>query len=438
MTHRRLLLRLLGVAAGLLLVFSVIAFTLLYHLTKEQMIRHNRSSIEQDCRYIAELIGERAGDNTEFLSPAFFLDIQDTADLLENLTRTQIFFAAQDGTLLDIHGRKPLSSETAQVARTAFSTINAALNGQILSSCIQTRESYIILGAAPLLNSSGQIVGAVLIAGLEEDFVLSRLIEDQNMPQTLFALMAMVLVIVLVTTCLIVKPMEMLHQQALAMAAETQNIFFSKISHELKTPVSVLRASLENLTEDVLKTEQDRQAYYLQMLSQIIWLQKLIQDLLDLTRLKTAEYQLNIQPTDCVELLGDVLMSARILANKQGISIACPQPQEECIVPADYDRIRQLLMILVDNALKFSQPGTTLHLRLDCRQKCFTVQDEGCGIPEEIQDQIFEVHFRQKSLNRDGSGLGLAIARQIALRHGFYLGVKSVVGKGSTFYLQMK
>jgi signal transduction histidine kinase len=211
--------------------------------------------------------------------------------------------------------------------------------------------------------------------------------------------------------------------------------FLSRISHELKTPVTVIRGSLEALDEGLVKTPEERTVYYHQMLTESIWLQKLITSLLDLTRLQTLNYPLASEEVDMVELLGDVLMSARAMAERRQIAVVCTPPTEPCTTQGDYDRLRQLVMILIDNAVKYSSPHTQITLCLDPKAQILAVQDEGAGIAPEVLPELFTSYYRGDRQDRNGTGLGLAIAAEIAKRHGFALTVQSAPGKGSRFEL---
>ena len=212
--------------------------------------------------------------------------------------------------------------------------------------------------------------------------------------------------------------------------------FLSQISHELKTPVTVIRGYLEAMEDGFSGTKQDMELYHRQILSESIWLQKLITSLFDLTRLQTIDYEINMQEVNLCELLGDVLMSARMLAQPKKIGILCEQPKTEVKVRGDYDRLRQMLMILIDNAVKYTEQGGKIELGLQIDQNRFFVRDNGRGMSEEQITHVFEPYYRVQNRNHESTGLGLAIALEIAKKHQFSISIESKPGSGSTFYLE--
>lgn len=123
---------------------------------------------------------------------------------------------------------------------------------------------------------------------------------------------------------------ERLHRQ--------QQVFFSNISHELKTPVTVIRGSLEALCDGVLTEPADVQAYYRQMLTESRWLQRLIQDLLELSRLQSPDYALEIAPVDLSELLSDVAMSSHHAVQRQRAALFLSGTRANLHDVGDYSR----------------------------------------------------------------------------------------------------
>ena len=179
---------------------------------------------------------------------------------------------------------------------------------------------------------------------------------------------------------------ERLHQQ--------QQAFFSNISHELKTPVTVIRGSLEALCDGVLTEPDDVQAYYRQMLTESRWLQRLIQDLLELSRLQSPDYALEIAPVDLSELLSDVAMSATTLCTAKGLHFFCQEPARTYTMAGDYSRLRQMLMAVIDNAVKFTPPDGHIELSLLAEEPVLIVKDDGAGIdPGELGQILSLIHI---------------------------------------------
>ncbi len=218
---------------------------------------------------------------------------------------------------------------------------------------------------------------------------------------------------------------ELLHRQ--------QQEFFSNISHELRTPVTVIRGSLEALRDGVVANETDIRSYYDQMLAESRWLQRLIQDLLELSRLQSAGFVLEKGDVDLCELLGDVAMSAHALCESKGVRLICDEPQAHFVISGDYARLRQMLIAVLDNAVKFTAPGRSVSIQLRADDPAIIISDEGVGIaPEEIP-HIFDRFRHTHDSTRDSTGLGLAIVNEIARRHEIRIDVSSRLGEGTRF-----
>ena len=214
---------------------------------------------------------------------------------------------------------------------------------------------------------------------------------------------------------------------------EQQKQLFANISHELRTPVTVIRGSLEALRDGVVTGQQEREAYYEQMIRESRWLQRLIRDLLELSRLQNSEFTLENSTFDLCDLLGDVAMSARALSENKGVIFTCEEPKASYRFEGDYTRLRQMLLAVADNAVKFTPAGKNVQIRLDDQQPVIVISDEGEGIEKEELKHIFERFRATRQPGRDSTGLGLAIVREIARRHNVDIHVESRVGEGTVF-----
>ena len=210
---------------------------------------------------------------------------------------------------------------------------------------------------------------------------------------------------------------EQLHKQ--------QQQFFSTISHELRTPVTVIRGSVEALRDGIVSTPQEVRSYYDQMLRETRWLQRLIRDLLELSRLQNMEFTLDSSTFPLADLLGDVAMSTRALCESKGVLFQCEEPQNACAFTGDYTRLRQMLLAVADNAVKFTPPGRSVRLWLDDHEPVIGIANEGSGIAPEDIPHIFDRFRSTRSANAEGTGLGLAIVRETANRHGIAIEVNS-------------
>lgn len=225
-----------------------------------------------------------------------------------------------------------------------------------------------------------------------------------------------------------------LSQQLAAASRESEKLetlrqdFVSNVSHELRTPVTVIRGSLEALCENVVTDDTQIREYHQQMLKETILLQDLVNELLDLSRLQNTDFQMNKDEWNIVDVVEDAVRSASHLYPKKAVLIQTKMETPERNVYGDYGRLRQLMLILLDNAVKFSNDGDSVDIELKDNE--LTITDHGNGIAEQDLPYVFDRFYKVDSEeNKTGTGLGLAIAKQIAVRHDFDLSVVSRPGE---------
>ena len=202
--------------------------------------------------------------------------------------------------------------------------------------------------------------------------------------------------------------------------------FISNISHELRTPVTVMRSSLEALCEGVVTDSEQVAQYHQHMLSESVYLQRMVNDLLDLSRLQNADFQMNVGVFNLYDCLNDAVRSAKRIAVSKNRSIDFEYDSSIFTVTGDYDRVRQLFLIVLDNAIKFSSEnddGFAVPVKVVFQEGNVSITNYGSEIAPADLPFIFDRFFKSHSEeNKQGTGLGLAIAKQIASRHG--IGVK--------------
>ena len=214
--------------------------------------------------------------------------------------------------------------------------------------------------------------------------------------------------------------------------------FFSDISHELRTPIAVLKGNIELLQSGIIANGDKLKAAYDQLSADASHIQHLVNDLLELTRLQNPHFVIDMQVINLIDVLSDTARSMRQAAGKKQITVAFDSPISLYPVKGDYGRLRQLMIVLLDNAIKFSpaQSSIRIDVRPDGEQCAVSVVDQGAGIPPQALEHIFDRYFHSRSRhNTGGSGLGLPIAKEIALRHGLEFTCTSEVGKGTCFTL---
>lgn len=218
---------------------------------------------------------------------------------------------------------------------------------------------------------------------------------------------------------------------------EDREIFLSNISHELRTPVTVIRSSLEALRDGVIEGEEKKDLYYQQMLAESIQLERLISDLLELSLLRSTEFSLNKERVYMAELLADILRGMESLALKKNLKLLYEAGSGFSLL-GDYGRLRQMVAIVVDNAIKFSPEDAVIRIEenLEAGSYRLTIEDQGPGFSADHSDYVFSRAFnRSQKAENSGAGLGLSIAKEIARVHGFEIEIKSRPGQSRVSFI---
>ena len=220
-----------------------------------------------------------------------------------------------------------------------------------------------------------------------------------------------------------------------------ENEFISLVSHELRTPMTSTIGALDLLNSGKLGTLSDRGKQILQVaIRNSERLIRLVNDILDLERMKSGKIAIAPTQVNLAPLLKQATETMQAMATKAEVKLIL----EPCdvILNLDSDRILQTLTNLLSNGIKFTEPGGTVKLKAAVRDNCcqILVRDTGRGIPENKLEAIFE-RFQQvdasDSRSKVGTGLGLAICRHIIEEHNGKIWVESVLGKGSSFYIEL-
>ncbi len=213
----------------------------------------------------------------------------------------------------------------------------------------------------------------------------------------------------------------------------------ANISHDLRTPMASLQGYLETLSIKDGSLSDEEKHYYLELaLKHSERLGRLINELFELAMLETHDPRLHFEAFSLSELLQDVAHKFRLQADKKQLNIEADIPEHSPFVSADIGLIERVLENLIENAIKYTPAGGTIHLALVPAHNQMTTQvsDTGCGISSEDIPRIFERFYRVDERHDDmpeGTGLGLAIAERILQLHGSNIQVDSVVNRGTTF-----
>lgn len=223
-------------------------------------------------------------------------------------------------------------------------------------------------------------------------------------------------------------------------ATRIKSDFLSIVSHELRTPLTIILGNISLLTDSGAMPDPAEAAGIAQDIEDSAnRLLTLINDLLDISDMEAGQARLRLAPVNAEELVLEVAHAAEAMAAAKGLAVRVyTEPLE---IMADPLRLRQALLNLVDNAVKFTSQGTiTVGVGKTGSSALFEVSDTGAGIPDDDTMRIFDAFFQaDTSLTRSsqGTGLGLTIVRRIVELHGGVVNVESEPGKGSTFYLAL-
>ena len=212
--------------------------------------------------------------------------------------------------------------------------------------------------------------------------------------------------------------------------------FVSNISHELRTPVTVIRGSLEALCDKIITDPKQIDEYHLQMLNEAKFLQRLVGDLLDLSRLQNPDFEIEKQELNLNYVISDVVRSARQIAKNKNININIDLKNPNLKISGDYGRLRQMFLIILDNAIKFSFENNKVDVL--AKNDTIIIRDYGIGINEKDLPHIFDRFYKTHGEhNKVGTGLGLAIAKQIAERHNIELIAQNNFYGGAKFIFKI-
>lgn len=219
--------------------------------------------------------------------------------------------------------------------------------------------------------------------------------------------------------------------------------FFANISHELKTPLNVIFSAIQLLGIYNTGTHKDKREKYLVIMKHNCYrLMKLINNLLDITKLDSGFLKLKLKNYNIVNVVEDIVCSVRPFAKYKNMSLTFDTNVEEKIMAFDLDKVERIILNLMSNSVKFTKADGHIFVNvLDKKDKVYIgVKDTGIGIPKDKLNVIFE-RFGQvdKTLNRncEGSGMGLYLVKSFTNMHGGEIKVRSELGKGSEFIVEL-
>ena len=348
--------------------------------------------------------------------------------------------------------------------------IESALKGTPATALRRVVDNQRVLyAAAPIQNSNGQVTGVIYIA---------TPLPSAGLPVNLiFQLLGAVMIAVVLAAITggllarkIATPLEGLVSAAIAISRgdlrqnvpansdiselhslnqtfnemaeslrrsdEAKKVFLADVTHELRTPLTVIKGTIETLEDGAMDDLEGRIPLLASMMRETDRLIRLVNELLVLTRADASSLKLNIQNLDLAELARMRCETMSLLASRQHVELKVISATHS-LIPADPDRISQVLDNLLDNAIRHAPEHSTITITIKPKDdgiEC-SVSDQGVGIPEKHLPFIFERFYRvdtSRDRIRGGAGLGLAIARALVAAHGGHIFASSIEGEGTT------
>lgn len=292
-----------------------------------------------------------------------------------------------------------------------------------VADSVPVKQGVRFYAGAPLESPDGYLIGTICIADFKPRTFSAN---DRKILETL--------------SRVVMEQMElrlaaMNEVEAQKQLAEEKDAFLSVASHELKTPLTSLTASLQLLD----RLQPDKTTPFGKMLAQanrsLQKLNRLVTDLLNVRRIATGNLPLNRSRFRIGQLIEDCCAHIHLEGRYQ-IQL---EGKKELEVFADEQKIEQVIVNLVNNAIKYAPTSYHIYISLSCQdhRARVSVRDEGPGIPADKLPHIFERYYRSENQRTSGLGLGLYIISEIIRQHGGELGVESEIGKGSSFWFTL-
>ncbi len=216
--------------------------------------------------------------------------------------------------------------------------------------------------------------------------------------------------------------------------------FIANVSHELRTPLTTLKALVETLEEGAISDPETSRDFLSKMHGEVDGLAHLVSELLELSRIESGQAAFRFEPIEPAELVREAVERLVTQSERSGIALEPGAGGELPAVAADRQRILQVLLNLIHNAIKFTRSGGRVEVgaRREGDEVLFRVADTGVGIPAGDLPRIFERFYKgDRSRANSGTGLGLAIAKHVVQAHGGRIWAESVEGVGSTFFFTL-
>lgn len=231
--------------------------------------------------------------------------------------------------------------------------------------------------------------------------------------------------------------------EELKQMAKFRRQFLADVSHELKTPIFAAQGFVHTLLDGAIDDKSIRMKFLKKAAKNLDGLDALVQDLLTVSHMEAGDITMQFEPTNICEVVEEIFDQLEERAARKGIELKLKTDQDKILVLADNQRIHQVFINLISNAIKYSDENADVVVKLSPRKDKLdiTVKDNGIGIPPEHLNRIFERFYRvdkSRSKAQGGTGLGLSIVKHIVEAHLSEIKVVSNVGEGSSFSFELE
>ncbi|MEA5085202.1 MAG: HAMP domain-containing sensor histidine kinase [Lachnospiraceae bacterium] len=469
--------RLIVYFTSILLLFAVIVGTLFSSMFYRQSVQIHKKDLAQRATVIADTLADYMQTKREGNGYGQGSGYGAYLKLIDDIAMSEVWIVDQKAETVDVGTGKNKITYT-DLPEEELTIVSSVFDGNVAFNDGRgnlVEDPWVSVGA-PIYNSNGDIMAAVILRTNLSDIDSSVKCGYRILCVSILIALLLGIVVAVLLSRNFTKPLRNMQQTTqqlingiytaqtgvvqndeigflagnidilayrLQLAKEESEAleqmrkdYISNISHELRTPVTVIRGSLEALCDGIISQPVKVKEYHKEMLLESIHLERMVNDLLELSRLQNVDYSIEKTSINLLDVLSDAVRSAKHIAMQKHIEMCCVNNETVCIIEGDYGRLRQMFLTVLDNAIKFSNNGQQIEVeaRKVSGEVLITICDYGDGISTDDLPFIFDRFYKRRNeKNLTGTGLGLAIAKEIAKRHSIEISVTSVLDEKTVF-----